>query len=73
MTQPYDPARDLEAMLSPREAAAFLSSTVRTLEAWRNRGEGPPYYRPSANRVRYKRRDLIEYLEQSRVTPRAAA
>jgi len=73
MSQPYDPARDPEAMLSPREAAAFLSSTTRTLEVWRARGVGPAYYRPSVNRVRYKRKDLIDYVEQSRVNPRAAA
>jgi hypothetical protein len=68
----YDPATDPEAMLAPREAAAFLSLTPRTLEAWRNRGEGPPHYRPSVNRVRYRRADLIAWMNAHRVEPRAA-
>lgn len=45
-------------LLSERDAAAALSLTPRTLQAWRARGEGPPHVRVSSRCVRYRVEDL---------------
>ena len=53
-----DVRREPDALLRPREAAAFLGFTPRALEAWRQRGGGPRFVRVSTRAVRYRRRDL---------------
>jgi hypothetical protein len=50
--------------LSPRDAAAYLGVTERTLTEWRRTGRGPRYTRLGAvtGRVRYAVRDLDRYM-----------
>lgn len=52
--------------LRPRDAARYLGVAERTLESWRRKKEGPPYYRPCANTVTYKLADLIAWAEARR-------
>lgn len=52
------------ALLPPKKVAAMLSVTVRTLEAWRYRGEGPAWLVVSARCVRYRRSDVEAWLDQ---------
>ncbi len=52
---------DPDALLRPRDAAAFLGFTTRALEDWRGRGCGPRYVHVSARAVRYRRGDLIAW------------
>ncbi len=49
---------DPDALLSEVQAAALLNFTPRCLQAWRQRGGGPPFVRVSARAIRYRRRDL---------------
>ena len=61
-TSPYD--RDyFEGLICEREAAEFLSYTVRALQNWRLRGGGPQFVKVSSRSVRYRRRDLIAWAE----------
>lgn len=45
-------------LLSEREAAAVLGLKPRTLENWRQSGDGPPFVRISSRCVRYRPADL---------------
>lgn len=54
---------DPDRLLNERDAAAFLGYTVRCLQNWRLRGGGPLFVKVSARSVRYRRRDLLEWIE----------
>jgi hypothetical protein len=53
----------LEALIPERDAAKFLSFAPRTLQNWRILGIGPKFVRHRARTVRYRRKDLIHWLE----------
>jgi len=53
-------------------AARHVARSVRTLQQWRYRGEGPPYIK-AGKAVRYSLRDLDAWLVEHRVEPRKAA
>lgn len=54
----------LDALLSEQQAADFLGFKVKTLQKWRITGEGPPFVKHSRRSVRYRRRDLITWIEE---------
>jgi Helix-turn-helix domain len=55
-------ANDRDALLTEVGAADLLCLSVRTLQAWRARGFGPPYVR-AGRAVRYRRCDLLAWAE----------
>ena len=57
---------DPEAGCTEMQAAIFLGVSVRTLQAWRIRGGGPPYAKMGRS-VRYQRRTLIEFQRENTV------
>lgn len=52
-----------DRLWTPQEVAAYLSVPVRTLYAWRCRGEGPPGRRVGKH-LRYRRADVDAWLER---------
>lgn len=48
-------------LIDEREAAAILSTAVRTLRNWRALRKGPRYRKIGARMVRYHRADLAEF------------
>lgn len=54
---------DSDARLTEYESARLLSLSPRTLQAWRLRGNGPPTVQVSARRIRYRRADLVAWIE----------
>lgn len=54
-------------LLDEVDAAEFLGYTKRAMQNWRFRGGGPPFIRVSARSIRYRRSDLIEWIN-SKVT-----
>jgi predicted DNA-binding transcriptional regulator AlpA len=54
---------EADALLRESEAAALLGFTQRALQAWRQRGQGPPFVRISSRAVRYRRKDLTRWAE----------
>lgn len=62
---------DIDRYIPPTEAAKFLSVSLQTLVRWRTIGEGPKYFQLNADpserkrgvRVRYRKRDLIYFME----------
>lgn len=65
---PLDP----EAMLTTREVSKLMRISTRALETDRARGLGLPYHRLPGGGVRYRRRDVIDYMLGCRVEPRDA-
>lgn len=52
--------------ISTREAARLIGVAPKTLQNWRNRREGPAFYRVSARAVSYKVADLRAFMEARR-------
>lgn len=48
------------------EAAQIIGSTPGSLAQHRNNGTGPPYYKDGTS-VRYRRRDLVDYMRAKHV------
>lgn len=60
-----------DRLIDERAAADHLSFTIRALQNWRYRGGGPSWV-SIGGRVRYRRRDLLEWIEMHvRVSPQA--
>lgn len=57
---------DPDALLFQAEAAYLTGCSGRTLEAWRLHGGGPPYIVIGKRSVRYRRGDLIEWMDARR-------
>ena len=56
----HDPA----SLLTESEAAKLLRFTPRFLQARRVRGDGPAYVSVSSRAVRYRRSDLVVWIEE---------
>lgn len=52
-----------DSLIDEKQAAAMLGYTVRALQNWRVRGGGPKFVKVSARSVRYRRRDLIAWID----------
>lgn len=62
-TPPNDPDY-MDRLINETEAADFLGYTIRALQNWRVRGQGPRFIKVSARSIRYRRRDLIRWIEE---------
>ncbi|MEQ8508077.1 MAG: helix-turn-helix domain-containing protein [Rhodospirillaceae bacterium] len=54
----------LDQLLNENEAARMLGFTIRALQNWRVRGGGPQFVKLSKRSVRYRRRDLLEWINK---------
>ena len=57
----YDP----DQMLAEHETAKILCQSVRTLQKWRVTGFGPEFFKIGRS-VRYRRREVLEWIESRR-------
>ena len=53
---------DPEFLLTETQASELTGLSVRTLQAWRVRGEGPVFVK-LGRAVRYRRRDLLAWVD----------
>lgn len=53
----------LPRLLKPDEAAALLGIGVRTLELWRQTGDGPTFVKLGPKLIRYREADLAAFVE----------
>jgi hypothetical protein len=58
---------DTERFVTQKEAARILGVEPRTLETWRLKRIGPPFFAYSRRCVRYRLSDLQEWLSQQAV------
>jgi Helix-turn-helix domain len=56
-------------LLTTHQAAECLRLTERCLEAWRFRRTGPPWCAISRRRIRYRRSDLLAFIEANMRRP----
>jgi hypothetical protein len=59
---------DLPVMVSREQAAEFLGITPQALSQMNGRGEGPAYARIGRS-IRYRRQDLLDWIESRIVRP----
>ena len=57
---------DPETLLREEIVADLLNVSIRTLQSWRLRRAGPPFVQVE-RAVRYRRRDLIDWIEANTV------
>jgi predicted DNA-binding transcriptional regulator AlpA len=55
--------RNESNLLTKKEAARFLSVSIKTLDRWIYERRGPKYYKVGGVLVRYRIKDLIAFLE----------
>lgn len=60
-------ALEPDALVTEIDAADFLRLSVRTLQAWRHQRHGPAFVR-AGRAIRYRRADLIAWIEANRVS-----
>ena len=58
-----------DELVAPAEAAKFLGVAVNTIRFWRAQRRGPPYVRVGTKAVRYRRGDLLAFIEAGRCNP----
>jgi predicted DNA-binding transcriptional regulator AlpA len=61
LTQEVESGRDL---LTTKYLAEFLSVSVQWLEIGRSRGWGPPFVKFGPRRIRYRKSDVINWLNE---------
>jgi predicted DNA-binding transcriptional regulator AlpA len=61
------PSPDPDQLVDEHEAAGMLCYSVRALQNWRHRGGGPRFVKVSARSVRYRRRDLLDWIAERTV------
>lgn len=62
---------EFEALLTEAQAAQVLSLSIRTLQCWRMRGNGPQFVR-AGRAVRYRRADIHRWVEANTVSQTSA-
>ena len=62
---------DPDQMVTEIVAADIVCQSVRTLQKWRVNGYGPTYFKIGRS-VRYRRRELIEWIEARRFSHTSA-
>jgi len=59
---------NLDRLIDEKEAADLLCYSVRALQNWRHRGGGPKFIKVSSRSVRYRVRDIQEWVENKTVS-----
>lgn len=60
-----------EHFVNDVEAAKIISASPQTLRNWRHIGRGPVYSK-RGKMVRYKVKDLLDFMNAGRIDPQAA-
>ena len=63
MTHGDIPSGDLDSLWPEAPAANFLGLQTRTMQSYRQNRRGPVFVRISSRCVRYRKRDLIAWVE----------
>jgi len=61
-----EPTIDTDAIFTTKQAAEYLRLSQQTLETWRHKGIGPPYYKIGNRSIRYSRNDLWRYVTRNK-------
>lgn len=64
------PTNAVDCLLTEKQAAAFLNTSIRTLQGRRFNSQGPAYIK-LGRAVRYLQKDLEAFLAGNRIDPEA--
>lgn len=64
MTTQYHP----DQLLNEHDAAELLGYSVRTLQKWRVVGGGPKFVKVSARSIRYRVKDLLDWIAERTIS-----
>lgn len=59
-----------EPLITDTEVAELLQVAPGTPSGWRSRGVGPPYFK-FGNLIRYRRSEVLGWLEEQKVEPKS--
>lgn len=59
---------EADSLLNTDQAAAFIGARASTMDVWRSKGRGPRYLKVG-NSIKYRRSDLINYLDSVTIEP----
>ncbi|ACA21269.1 hypothetical protein M446_7051 (plasmid) [Methylobacterium sp. 4-46] len=62
------PSIETGGLLNEVQAAEIVGLSARTLQAWRVRGFGPPYFK-AGKAVRYRHGDVLAWIRTRTVSP----
>lgn len=65
-------AQSAEQLITEVDAADLLCQSVRTIQKWRVTGFGPPFYKIGRS-VRYRRNEIVRWIDQRRMAHTSAA
>ena len=57
--------KEQDVLLNETQAAQILGFTIRALQAWRSRREGPTFVRISSRAIRYRHDDVMKVSDLS--------
>lgn len=64
---------DDSALIDPQTASGLLGVSVDVLAQWRARDLGPAYYQVGPKLIRYRRGEVVAWLEARKTVPSNAA
>jgi predicted site-specific integrase-resolvase len=53
-----------DGRLDTKNASLYLGVSVKTMATWRTKGEGPPFIKPTGNRIFYFQNDLDAWINR---------
>lgn len=54
-----------DGRMDTKNASLYLGVSVKTMAQWRYKGEGPPFVKPTGNRIFYFQNDLDTWINRS--------
>lgn len=56
-----------EDLLNSNDVSEMLGVSVNTLGIWRHQGKGPSYLKFSRRAVRYRKQDVLDWMEEATI------
>lgn len=61
--------RNMKSLLTSKQVAEMLGTTVGALAVMRHRGQGPAYIKQGHRKIRYRPEDVENWIRSGRVIP----
>lgn len=70
-TNPHSASSGQTELVDSNEVAQMLKITANTLQIWRHQGKGPRYVKLSRRAVRYRKKDILDWVQNSMIETEA--
>lgn len=68
---PHSASSEQAGLIDSHVTADILGITVNTLQIWRHQGKGPRYVKLSRRAVRYQKKDVLDWIQNSMIETEA--